>query len=259
MLEPLQSAVASDPPVAPDDLVMVDDNRFRVHTRAYVDPAVFALEMRRIFSTSWVYLAHSSELPNPGDYKTTHMGLQPVIVSRGDDGDVNVMMNRCVHRGAVVCREKKGSANFFRCPYHGWVYGSDGTLKAARHVEEAALDAVAGRDAERTAGLVAQQFDAARPPTALHTLPGARRGSRRTRTFASASSGPSASAPRHRGSMPMAPRHRRNSSPWPARRISLTAPGLRRSSPGWCRCLTRSFSGRWQPPPRRADALIADR
>jgi Phenylpropionate dioxygenase and related ring-hydroxylating dioxygenases, large terminal subunit len=128
MLEPLQSAVGGGPPVAPDDLVMVDDNRFRVHTRAYVDPAIFALEMRRIFSTSWVYLAHTSELPNPGDYKTTHMGLQPVIVSRGDDGVVNVMLNRCVHRGAVVCREKQGSANFFRCPYHGWVYGRDGKL-----------------------------------------------------------------------------------------------------------------------------------
>jgi phenylpropionate dioxygenase-like ring-hydroxylating dioxygenase large terminal subunit len=128
MLEPLQSAVVGGPLDAPDDLVMVDDNRFRVHTRAYVDPGIFALEMRRIFSTTWVYLAHSSELPNPGDYKTTHMGLQPVIVSRGDDGVVNVMLNRCVHRGAVVCREKQGSANFFRCPYHGWVYGRDGKL-----------------------------------------------------------------------------------------------------------------------------------
>jgi len=128
MLEAHQSPVDQHRRSAPRDLVMVGDGRFRVHTQAYVSPEVFAQEMRQIFSTQWVYLAHSSELPAPGDYKTTHMGLQPVIVSRGDDGVVNVMLNRCVHRGAVVCRDQRGSANFFRCPYHGWVYGRDGKL-----------------------------------------------------------------------------------------------------------------------------------
>ncbi len=78
-------------------------NRFRVHTKAYTDPDVFAAEMDRIFTKTWVYVGHDTEVPNPGDYRTSYIGLQPVIMSRGYDKKVNVLVNRCVHRGAVVC------------------------------------------------------------------------------------------------------------------------------------------------------------
>lgn len=102
--------------------------KFRIHSSVYSDPKVFAVEMQRIFNRTWIYVGHESEVPKPGNYKTAHLGLQPVIVSRGDDGAINVLYNRCRHRGAVVCREPKGFAHHFRCPYHGWIYGKDGHL-----------------------------------------------------------------------------------------------------------------------------------
>jgi benzoate/toluate 1,2-dioxygenase alpha subunit len=112
----------------PAELVVEGHNTFRVHTSAYTDPAIFAQEMTRIFEATWIYLAHTSEIPNPGDFKTAYIGRQPVIVSRGDDGEVHVLVNRCVHRGTVVCREMRGNASGFVCPYHGWSYAKDGRL-----------------------------------------------------------------------------------------------------------------------------------
>ncbi|HVA24347.1 MAG TPA: Rieske 2Fe-2S domain-containing protein, partial [Chloroflexota bacterium] len=106
------------------DLVVESDHDFRVRTDVYTDPAIFELEMRRIFETTWVYVAHESEIPNPGDYVSTSIGLQPVIASRGDDGQVHVLLNRCRHRGSAVCRLERGHAEQFKCPYHGWVYGN---------------------------------------------------------------------------------------------------------------------------------------
>jgi benzoate/toluate 1,2-dioxygenase alpha subunit len=111
-----------------DSLVQRGPGTFRVHTRAYSDPEIFQLEMERIFARTWVYVAHESEIPLPGNYKTAHIGQQPVIVARDDKGGINVFYNRCRHRGSVVCREPRGFANTFRCPYHGWIYGKDGRL-----------------------------------------------------------------------------------------------------------------------------------
>ncbi len=119
-----------------DALVLQTQKKFRVHTRAYTDPSVFTAEMDRVFSKTWVYIAHESEIPGIGDFKTSHVGLQPVIVSRGTDEQVKVFINRCVHRGAVVCREPRGNTQEFNCPYHGWVYGIDGKLLAVSERKE---------------------------------------------------------------------------------------------------------------------------
>ncbi len=113
---------------APAESVIDQPNDFRVHTLAYTDPEIFALEMERIFERTWVYVAHESELPTPGDYITSMIGAQPVIVSRSADGAVNVLLNRCRHRGSVICRGERGHAEQFRCPYNGWVYRNDGAL-----------------------------------------------------------------------------------------------------------------------------------
>lgn len=112
----------------PGSLVKRGPGTFRIHTDAYTDPRIFDLEMERIWGQTWVYVGHESEIPEPGNYKTSHIGLAPVIVTRGDDGGINVFYNRCRHRGSVVCREPRGFANTFRCPYHGWIYGKDGRL-----------------------------------------------------------------------------------------------------------------------------------
>ena len=121
----------------PSTLVREDANHFRVHTSAYTDKTIFDAEMRQIFSKVWVFVGHESEIPESGDFKTAYIGMQPVIVSRAEDGSINVLVNRCVHRGAVLCREARGNVTEFSCPYHGWIYGINGKLIAISERREA--------------------------------------------------------------------------------------------------------------------------
>ena len=102
----------------------------RVHHSVYSDPAIFDLEMDRVFGRAWLLLGHHSQILNPGDYITTRMGREPVIVTRHRDGTVHVLINRCPHRGAMVCHEASGHARQFACPYHGWVFDTDGGLRS---------------------------------------------------------------------------------------------------------------------------------
>ena len=100
----------------------------RVHRDVYVDPAVFEAELSRIFARTWVYVGHESEVAQPGSFTTTTIGRQPVILTRTESGEVVVLLNRCTHRAATVCQERRGQTRFFRCPYHGWSFRPDGTL-----------------------------------------------------------------------------------------------------------------------------------
>lgn len=103
-----------------------------VHGKIYTDPDIFQMEMDKIYSRTWVYVGHESEIANPGDYKTTQIGSQPGIVSRSADSQsINVLFNRCRHRAASVCQEESGNANAFRCAYHGWTYSNCGKLLGA--------------------------------------------------------------------------------------------------------------------------------
>jgi len=101
----------------------------RVHRAVYTDPDLFELEMERVFGRAWLCIGHDSQIPRPGDFVTTRMGRQPVIMVRQRDGSVRVLYNRCTHRGATVCSLARGNAKSFTCPYHGWTYGVDGTLQ----------------------------------------------------------------------------------------------------------------------------------
>ena len=100
----------------------------RVHSRIYTDPRIFDLEMARIYSNSWVYIGHVSEVPALADYRMRRMGRTPVILVRGRDDVVRVLINRCRHRGAQVCETESGNTKFFRCWYHGWCYDTTGKL-----------------------------------------------------------------------------------------------------------------------------------
>ena len=117
--------------VDPAELVQPD----RVHTSLYTDPALFDAELEKIFHSTWIWVAHESEIPEAGSYKTTYIGKQPVIVVRDRKKAVNVLLNRCRHRGATVCEHKKGKTNSFVCPYHGWGYALDGSLRGVPHPE----------------------------------------------------------------------------------------------------------------------------
>jgi phenylpropionate dioxygenase-like ring-hydroxylating dioxygenase large terminal subunit len=94
----------------------------------YTDEGVFAREMQQIYGNTWVYIAHESQVRHAGDYITTRMGSAAVILSRDEDGDLHLLYNRCIHRGATVCQDARGNANFFRCHYHGWTYRNAGEL-----------------------------------------------------------------------------------------------------------------------------------
>ncbi len=101
----------------------------RVKGDVYVDAGIFQDEMDRIYGQSWIYIGHESEIPLAGDYKLKTLGLQEVIFCRDAQANVQVMFNRCRHRAATVCQEMRGNCREFRCEYHGWVYGLDGSLK----------------------------------------------------------------------------------------------------------------------------------
>ncbi|HLI81286.1 MAG TPA: Rieske 2Fe-2S domain-containing protein [Candidatus Binataceae bacterium] len=100
----------------------------RVHRRIYLEEEIFQLEMERIFERNWVFLGHESEVAAPGDYKTVPIGTQPAIMTRDENGDIHVLMNRCMHRAATICQEPRGNCSAFRCWYHGWTYNHKGDL-----------------------------------------------------------------------------------------------------------------------------------
>jgi len=102
--------------------------RFRVHRSAYRSAAVFVREKELIFERCWLYVGHRTEIPNPGDYVTRTVGGRNVIFSRNRKGEVVALLNACTHRGATVCREPRGNARVFTCPYHGWTFDSSGSL-----------------------------------------------------------------------------------------------------------------------------------
>lgn len=92
------------------------------------DEAVFRAEMDRIFTRSWVFLAHESEIPDAGDFVQRRIGVDPVIVTRDGDGAIHALSNYCRHRGTQVCQTDQGNSRFFQCPYHGWTYSNTGEL-----------------------------------------------------------------------------------------------------------------------------------
>lgn len=100
----------------------------RVHRSLYTTPAVFDEEMRRIFGQTWVYLAHTSQLPETDSFVTARLGQRPIIVTRDRKNVIHALFNRCAHRGATVCREDSGVAKSFQCPYHGWTFRNNGDL-----------------------------------------------------------------------------------------------------------------------------------
>ncbi len=99
-----------------------------VHKDVYLDPVLFELEQKRIFTRAWNYLCHESRLPRSGDYLTADIAGNPVIVIRGEDNLIRALHNRCAHRGAKVLGNRQGNATALTCSYHGWSYTADGAL-----------------------------------------------------------------------------------------------------------------------------------
>jgi len=100
----------------------------------YIDPAASALEHDKIFSKTWQVVGHGYQLANPGDYFTTELHGEPLLLVRGAGGELRGFYNVCRHRAGPPA-EGCGSRKLFRCGYHGWTYGSDGALISAPEFE----------------------------------------------------------------------------------------------------------------------------
>jgi ethylbenzene dioxygenase alpha subunit len=107
---------------------LIDADFGTVDRRIFWDAAIYEQELERVFARSWLFVAHESQVERPGDFVTTYMGEDSVIVARGDAG-VNVFLNSCPHRGNRVCFADSGTDRQFTCNYHGWAFGLDGALK----------------------------------------------------------------------------------------------------------------------------------
>ncbi|MGI5014310.1 MAG: Rieske 2Fe-2S domain-containing protein, partial [Janthinobacterium lividum] len=113
-----------------DDYLIEDEasGDYRLHRNAFTDETLFELEMKHIFEGNWIYLAHESQVPNVNDYYTTHVGRQPVFIARNRQGELNAFINACSHRGAQLCRHKRGNKATYTCPFHGWTFNNSGKL-----------------------------------------------------------------------------------------------------------------------------------
>ncbi len=109
-----------------------DRGIWRVGRDIFTDPDLFELEMKHIFEGNWIYLAHESQVPNPNDYFTTTMGRQPIVIARSKSGELNAFINACAHRGAMLCRHKRGNKSNYTCPFHGWTFANTGKLVSVK-------------------------------------------------------------------------------------------------------------------------------
>ena len=101
----------------------------------YRSHLVYEQELEHLVFRSWLYAGHVSEVPDCGDYLLLDIGEDSLIIVRGESGEIHALANVCRHRGARVCEPGRGNRRTFVCPYHGWVYRTDGSLKAAREME----------------------------------------------------------------------------------------------------------------------------
>lgn len=106
-----------------------EEATIRVPYQVFLDPALYAQEQERIFrGPIWNYVALEAEVPNPQDFKATFIGDTPIVVTRDKDGALHAVVNRCAHRGALVCREPRGNRATQVCVYHQWSYDLAGNL-----------------------------------------------------------------------------------------------------------------------------------
>ncbi|MFJ2756428.1 aromatic ring-hydroxylating dioxygenase subunit alpha [Nocardioides sp. NPDC087217] len=107
---------------------LVDAEGGYIDRAIFTDQQLYQQELRRVFAPSWLFLAHTDQFHKPGDFFTTYMGEDPVIVTMDKKRNLRAYLNSCRHRGARVCRADFGQTRNFTCTYHGWSYDLEGSL-----------------------------------------------------------------------------------------------------------------------------------
>jgi 3-phenylpropionate/trans-cinnamate dioxygenase subunit alpha len=116
---------------------LVDAKAGLINAQIYSDPQIYEMELERVFGRTWLFLAHESQIPRPGDFIYAYMAEDPVIVVRQNDGTVRAFLNQCRHRGMKICQADSGNTKAFNCPYHGWAYSIEGKLVSVPLEEDA--------------------------------------------------------------------------------------------------------------------------
>ncbi|MBC7978305.1 MAG: aromatic ring-hydroxylating dioxygenase subunit alpha [Myxococcales bacterium] len=101
----------------------------------YVDGRIAELERRTVFSRTWQMVGRLDQLEKPGQYITTVLAGEPIVVVRGDDGKLRGFFNVCRHHAAAVMTAPCGKVDRLRCPYHGWTYDLAGQLRGVPEFE----------------------------------------------------------------------------------------------------------------------------
>src|SRR5262249_2419133 len=102
----------------------------------YHDPALYEHELERIWRHGWVFAGAACQIPNPGDYCTLSVDADPLLVLRGDDGEIRAFHNLCTHRGTILCDQAEGSVRAIVCPYHQWTFSRRGELISCVGMQE---------------------------------------------------------------------------------------------------------------------------
>jgi phenylpropionate dioxygenase-like ring-hydroxylating dioxygenase large terminal subunit len=116
---------------------LVDADNGLVSRRIYIERDIYEQELEQIYARCWLFLCHETQIPLAGDFFTTYMGEDPVVVWRDSQGKVNAFLNACRHRGNRLCRADSGNSASFTCAYHGWAYANDGNLLAVPNLDDA--------------------------------------------------------------------------------------------------------------------------
>ena len=102
----------------------------------YTSETVYKMDIQHYWNHSWIWVGHINQIPNVGDFFLFDYGYESVIIARDKNDSVNAFLNVCRHRGSRVCIEKSGNTRVFVCPYHAWTYELNGSLRAAREMED---------------------------------------------------------------------------------------------------------------------------
>jgi choline monooxygenase len=105
------------------------EEAWTIPARWYFDERIVALERDSVFSATWQVAGRADQVRDNGQFFTAELAGEPLVVARGEDGQLRAFYNVCRHHAAAVVTEAQGCAKQFRCPYHGWTYGIDGALK----------------------------------------------------------------------------------------------------------------------------------